>query len=59
MEKGMSLSSNNALIRAFVEDVFNNHNVSAVEKYLDQSRVNMYCYPFVNYGLLCLILTLS
>lgn len=30
----MSLSTNNALVKSFVEEVFNNHNLSAIEKYL-------------------------
>jgi steroid delta-isomerase-like uncharacterized protein len=30
----MSLSTNKALIKLFVEGVFNNHNLSAIEKYL-------------------------
>ena len=30
----MSLSTNKALVKSFVEEVFNNHNLSAIEKYL-------------------------
>ena len=30
----MSLSTNKALIKLFVEGVFNNHDLSAIEKYL-------------------------
>ncbi len=30
----MSLSTNRALVKSFVEEVFNNHNLSAIEKYL-------------------------
>ena len=30
----MSLSTNKVLVKSFVEEVFNNHNVSAIEKYL-------------------------
>jgi predicted ester cyclase len=35
----MSLSTNKAFVKSFVEEVFNNHNVSAIEKYLaEQGR---------------------
>jgi steroid delta-isomerase-like uncharacterized protein len=30
----MSLSTNKVLVKSFVEEVFNNHNLSAIEKYL-------------------------
>ena len=30
----MSLSTNRALVKSFVEEVFNNHNLSVIEKYL-------------------------
>lgn len=30
----MSLSTNKALVKSFVEEVFNNHDLSAIEKYL-------------------------
>lgn len=30
----MSLSTNKALVKSFVEEVFNNHDISAIEKYL-------------------------
>ncbi|MBD0359919.1 MAG: hypothetical protein ICV56_04325 [Nitrososphaeraceae archaeon] len=30
----MSLSTNRALVKSFVEEVFNSHNLSAIEKYL-------------------------
>src|SRR5215203_1713049 len=30
----MSLSTNKALVKSFVEEVFNNHDISATEKYL-------------------------
>ena len=30
----MSLSTNKALVKSFVESVFNNHDLSAIEKYL-------------------------
>ena len=30
----MSLSTNKALVKSLVEEVFNNHNLSAIEKYL-------------------------
>ena len=30
----MSLSTNKALVKSFIESVFNNHNLSAIEKYL-------------------------
>ena len=30
----MSLSTNKALVKSFVESVFNDHNISAIEKYL-------------------------
>ena len=30
----MSLSANKALVKSFVESVFNDHNISAIEKYL-------------------------
>jgi len=29
----MSLSTNKALVKSFVEDVFNKHDISATEKY--------------------------
>ena len=29
----MSLSTNKALVKSYVEEVFNNHNISATEKY--------------------------
>ena len=35
----MSLSTNKTFVKSFVEEVFNNHNVSAIEKYLaEQGR---------------------
>ena len=35
----MSLSTNKIFVKSFVEEVFNNHNVSAIEKYLaEQGR---------------------
>jgi predicted ester cyclase len=30
----MSLTTNKALVKSFVEEVFNNHNLSAIGKYL-------------------------
>ena len=30
----MSLSANKDLVKSFVESVFNDHNISAIEKYL-------------------------
>jgi hypothetical protein len=30
----VSLSTNKALVKSFVEEVFNNHDISATEKYL-------------------------
>jgi steroid delta-isomerase-like uncharacterized protein len=30
----MSLATNKALVKSFVEEIFNNHNLSAIEKYL-------------------------
>ena len=30
----MSMSTNKALVKSFVESVFNDHNISAIEKYL-------------------------
>ncbi|MGI9010294.1 MAG: ester cyclase [Nitrososphaeraceae archaeon] len=34
----MSLSRNNALVKSFVEEVFNKHDLSATEKYLHESE---------------------
>ncbi len=34
----MSLSSNKALIRSFVEEVFNNHDLSALERYFSEKN---------------------
>ena len=35
----MSLSTNKALVKSFVEEVFNNHNLEAIERYLaEQGR---------------------
>jgi C-1 hydroxylase len=34
----MSLTAKKSLVKAFVEDVFNKHNVSAVEKYLAEGQ---------------------
>jgi predicted ester cyclase len=34
----MSLSINNTLVKSFVEEVFNNHNLSAIEKYSAQQE---------------------
>jgi predicted ester cyclase len=33
----MSLSANKALVKSFVESVFNDHNISAIEKYLAET----------------------
>ena len=30
----MSLSTNKALVKSFAKEVFNNHDISAIEKYL-------------------------
>src|SRR5918999_6258233 len=30
----MSLATNKALVKSFVEEIFNNHDLSAIEKYL-------------------------
>jgi steroid delta-isomerase-like uncharacterized protein len=36
----MSLSTNKTLVKSFVEEVFNNHNLEAIERYLaEQGRV--------------------
>jgi hypothetical protein len=36
----MSLSTNKTLVKSFVEEVFNNHNLEAIERYLaKQGRV--------------------
>jgi steroid delta-isomerase-like uncharacterized protein len=34
----VSLTSNKALVESFVEEVFDKHNISAVEKYLGESQ---------------------
>jgi predicted ester cyclase len=37
-EHQMSLSTNKALVKSFVEEVFNNHDISATEKYFAQEN---------------------
>ncbi len=37
----MSISTNKVLIKSFVEEVFNNHNISAIEKYLAKENPPM------------------
>jgi predicted ester cyclase len=34
----MSLSTNKSLVKSFVEEVFNNHNISATEKYFTKEN---------------------
>lgn len=34
----VSLSTNKALVKSFVEEVFNNHDISATEKYFAQEN---------------------
>jgi hypothetical protein len=36
----ISLSTNKALVKSFVEEVFNNHDISAAEKYLAGKCIN-------------------
>jgi predicted ester cyclase len=37
----MSLSTNKSLVKSFVEEVFNNHNISATEKYFAKENLQI------------------